>query len=85
MADINTIKNLELFGDGIVKGHSIRPPKNYKTTKQAFWCTRNLQGSERNSGCLGYSEPPKILPKDEKKEFFANGTEKMQDFSQFTE
>ena len=62
--------------DGEVKEYSFRPPKNYKPQKQAFWCTRNLQGIMWKSDCLDNSELPNILPKDTKPEYFAKGTEK---------
>ena len=35
------LKSWEFFS-GIVQGYSFRPPEKCKTTKQAFWCTKNL-------------------------------------------
>ena len=76
LADKNVIKELGVFVDGKVQGYSFRPPKKYKPTKQAIWCTRNLHGIVWNSGRLDYSELSNILPRAEKGELFAKGTEK---------
>ena len=76
LADINVIKELGVFIDGIVQGYSCRPPKKYKPTKQAVWCTRNLLGIVWNSGRLDYSELPNVSPSDEMGEYFAKVTEK---------
>ena len=65
-----------VFIDRKVQRSSFRPPKTYKPTKQALWCTRNLHGIVCNSGGLDYSELPNILHRDVKGEPFANGTEK---------
>ena len=59
----NVIKELEVFIGGRVQGYLFRPPKIYKHTKQAFWCTKNLHGIVRNSGRLDYSELSNILPR----------------------
>ena len=76
LADKNVTKELGVFIDGKVQGYSFRPPKKFKTTKQAFWCTRNLQGNVWNSGRLDYSELSNILPGAVKRQYFAKGTEK---------
>ena len=67
---------MRVFFDGKVQGHSFLPPKKYKPTKQAFWCTRNLHGIVWNSRRLDYSELSNILPRAVKGEYFAKGTEK---------
>ena len=56
LAEKDVKKELGVFIDGSVKGHSFRPPKKYKPTKQAVWCTRNLHGIVWNDGHLDYSE-----------------------------
>ena len=76
LADKNVLKYLGVFIDGNVQGYSCRPPKKYKPTKQAFWCTRNMHGIVWNSGRLENSEFSNILPRAVKCEFFAKGTEK---------
>ena len=43
LVDKEVSKDLGGFIDGKIQGYSFRPPKKYKPTKQAFWCTRNLQ------------------------------------------
>ena len=63
LADKNVIKELGVFINGKVQGYSFRPPKKYKPSKQAFWCTKNLLGIVRNSGRLDYSEPSNTLPR----------------------
>ena len=73
LADKNVFKEMGVFIDGKVQGHSFQPPKKQKPTKQAFWCTRNLHRIVWNSGRLDYSELSNILPRAEK---FAKGTEK---------
>ena len=62
LAHKNVIKELGVFIDGKVQGYSFRPPKKYKPTKQAFWCTRNWHGNVWNSERLDYSELSNILP-----------------------
>ena len=76
LADKNDIKKLGVFIDCKVQGSSIRPPKKYKPTKQAFWCTRNLHVFVSNSTRSDFKELSKILPRDEKGEYFAKGTGK---------
>ena len=71
----NVVKELGVFIDGKVQGYSFRPPKNYKPTRQAFWCTRTLHGIVWNSGRLDYREPSNILPRALKGEG-SKGTEK---------
>ena len=58
----NVIRELGFLIDFIVQGYPFCPPKKYKRTKQAFWCTRNLHGILWNSGGLAYSELSNILP-----------------------
>ena len=48
----------------------------HKPTKQAFWCTRNLQGIVWNSNRLDYIELSNILTGAVKGEYFAKGLEK---------
>ena len=74
LADENVIKELGVFIDAKVQGDSFRPPKKYKPTKQALWCTRNLHGIVWNSGGSDYSELSNILPRAVKGEHFAKGT-----------
>ena len=76
LADINVLKELAVILHGNVQEFSFRPPRKYKPTKQACWCTRNLHGIVSNSVCLNYSELPNILRKDVKAEKFAKRTEK---------
>ena len=80
LANINVIKKLGVFVDGIVQGYSFCPPRKYKPTKQAVWCTKNLHGSVWNSGPSSYSELPNIFPS---KEYFAEGIEKCKTFGNF--
>ena len=42
LADKNVIRKSCVFIDGKVQGYSFCPPKKYRPTKQAFWCTKNL-------------------------------------------
>ena len=76
LADENVFKELGVFCDGKVQGYAFRPPKKYKLTKPAFWCTRNLHGIACNSGRLDYSELLINLHRTVKDEYFAKGTEK---------
>ena len=76
LADRNVMKELGVLIEGKVREYSFRSPKNYKLTKQAFWCTRNLHGIVRNSGRLVYSELPNLLPRNVNGVYFAKGTEK---------
>ena len=76
LADKNVMKELGVFIDVKVQGYSFRPPKKYKPTKQAFWCTRNLHGIVCNSGRLDYRELSNILPRAVNGEHFAKATEK---------
>ena len=80
LADENVIKELGVYIDGKVQGYSFCPPKTYKPTKQAFWCTRNLHGIVWNSGSLDYSELSNIPSRAVKDEYFAKGTEKCKIF-----
>ena len=64
-----------LFIDNQVQAYSFRPPKNYKPTKQAFWCTRNLHGIVWNSGRLDYSELSNVLTRVVNDDYFAKGKE----------
>ena len=68
-------KELGVLMDGKVQGYLLRPPKKYKPTKQAFWCTKKLHGIVWSSGRLHYSELPKILHRPVKGEDSAKGTE----------
>ena len=70
------IRELGVFIDRKVQGYSVCPPKKYKLTKQAFWCTRKLHGIVWNSGRLDYSELSNILPRAVKGEYFAKVTDK---------
>ena len=42
LAEINVLRELGSFFDEKVQGYNFRPPKKYKPTKRAFWCTRKL-------------------------------------------
>ena len=75
LADKKINKKLGIFTDGKVQGYSFRPPKKYKPTKQALWCTRNLQGIVWNSGRLDSSELSNTLPRAVIGEYFAKGFE----------
>ena len=75
-SDEYVFKELGVFIDGRDQAYSFRPPKKYKPTKQAFWCTRNLHRIVCNSGRLDYSELSDILPTAVKGEYFATATEK---------
>ena len=74
LADENLLRELGVSINGNVQGYLFRPPKKCEPTKQAFWCTRNLHKIVWNSGYLGYSELPNILPREIKGEYFAKGT-----------
>ena len=76
LAEKNVIKDLGVFIAGKVQGYPFCLPKQYKPTKQAFWCTRNMKGIVWNSGCLDFSELSNIFPIAVKCETFAKGTEK---------
>ena len=75
VADKNVIEELGVLIDGKVQVYSFCPPKKYKPTKQAFWCTKNLHGIMWNSRRLDYIELSNVLPRAEKGEYFAKGTE----------
>ena len=77
LADKNFIKELGNFVDGRFQGYPFCPPKNYKRTKQLFWCTRNVHGIVWSSGRLDYSELSNHFPRALKGEYFAKGTEKI--------
>ena len=64
--DKKVITELGVFNDGNVRGYSFHPPKEYKSTKQAFWCTGSFHGLMLNNGCLDDSELPNILLRDVK-------------------
>ena len=68
LADKNNNNELGVFIDGKVHGNSLRPPKKCKLTKK-------LQGIVWISGRLDYSGLSDILPRAEKGEYFAKGTE----------
>ena len=76
LAEKNIIKELGVFVDGNVQGFSFRPPKKYKPTKQAFWCTRNLHGIVWNTARSDYSELSDILLRAVYGDHPAKGTEK---------
>ena len=76
LTDINVFKELGIFIDGKVQGYTFCPPKDYKPTRQAIWCTRYLHGIVWNSGRLDYSELPNILPSEVKGDYFAKRIEK---------
>ena len=76
MADKNVIKELGAFIDGKNQGYSFRPPEKYRSTEQAFWCTRNLHGAVWNSGRLDCSELSNIFPRAVKDEYFSKRTKK---------
>ena len=75
-AEKNNITELGVFIIENVQGYPYRPPRTYKPTKQAVWCTENLHGMVWNSGRLNYSELAKIFPSDVKGEIFAEETKK---------
>ena len=56
--------------------YSFCPPNKYKSTKQAFWCARSLQGVLCSSGCLEYIELPNLLSKNVKAKDTAKRTGK---------
>ena len=76
VADKNVIKGLVVFIDDKVQGYLFRPPKKYKPTKQAFWCTTNFHGNVWNSRRLDYIQLSNNLPRAVKGEYIAKGTEK---------
>ena len=76
LADKNVIKELGVFIDGKVQGYSFCPPKKYKPTKQASWCTRKMHGIVWNSGGLYFSGLSNLLLGAVKGEYFAKRTEK---------
>ena len=76
LADRNVFRELGVFNSDKVQGYSFRPPKKYKPTKRAFWCTRNLLGIVWNSGRLDFSELSNILSRAVKGKYFSVGTEK---------
>ena len=72
------VKELGVYIDGHVLGYSFKPPKEYKPSKQAFWCTQNLHKIAWDSGSLSYKTIPGILKvvTTHKATFLAKGTEK---------
>ena len=81
----NVSKECGVFTDETIQGYSFRPPKKYKPTKQAFWCTRNFSGIVQNSGHLKVSELSNILPRYIQGEYFAKRAEKRQILDTFLE
>ena len=61
LAEKNVMKDLGVFIDGKVQGHSFGPSEKYKPTKRAFWWAGNLKRSVWNSGGLSYSDVPNFL------------------------
>ena len=74
LTDNNVQKELGDFFDCILLGYSFCARKNYKLTKQAFWCTRNLHRIVWISGRLGYSELSNAFPMAVKGEYNEEGT-----------
>ena len=74
LADQNNFRELGVFVDGKIQGHSFRPPRNYEPTKQAFWCTKNAQNCVEQ-GRLNYSELANNLSRAVKSEYSAKRTE----------
>ena len=72
------VKELGVYIDGHVLGYSFKPPKEYKPSKQALWCTQNLHQIAWDSGSLSYKTIPGILKvvTTHKATFLAKGTEK---------
>ena len=66
LGDENVVKKMGVFNDGNVHGFSSRLQKDIKSTKEAFWCTKNFQGIVWDSGCLDYCELPNVLLRDVK-------------------
>ena len=75
LADISVIKELGVSNIEKLQEVSFRPPKKNQPTKQAFWCTRKMQGIVWNSECLDYSKRPNILSIDQKSENYAKRRE----------
>ena len=69
-------RDLGVFINGNVQEYSLRLPEKYKPIKSAVSRRRILKRIVWNSGRLDYSELPNILPREEKGENFAKGTEK---------
>ena len=76
LADKDGIKEFGVLNDGKIQGYSLRPPKKYKPTKQAFWWTKNLHKIAWNSGCLHYSELSNIFPRAVNGEYYSKRTKK---------
>ena len=76
LADSHTINELCVSTSRTVQGYRFLPSEVYRTTKQAFWCTRNLHGIVWNSERVDYSELKNFLPEDVKTEHLTMGTEK---------
>ena len=74
-ADKNAIEEFGVFNGGNVQEYSFSPPRNYKATKEAFWCTGNLHGIVQKRGCLDYSELANILPRGSKDIYVEKRTE----------
>ena len=68
IADLNIIEEFGVFVGVKVLGYSLSPPKLYKSTKEAVWCTRNFHRVVLNSGRLDYSELPSLLRRNLKGE-----------------
>ena len=61
----------------------ISSSKKHKRTKQAFWCTRNLQGNAWKNRCLDYRELPNIFSGDVKGYYFEERTETRKNLGNF--
>ena len=72
LADVNESKELGVFIDGNVQGYSICPPKKYKCTKQAVWCTKNLHKVSWNSGRWIRVSLPTFFPVMKRVNFLQN-------------
>ena len=78
LTEINLIKELGLFIDGLVQGFSFCPPKTFKPNKQTTWNTNHLHGFAWSSGKLEYEKLYAVFYniKVMNAEVFAKGFEK---------
>ena len=79
------VKVLGTLKDKTVLGYSFLPLKDYKTTFQAKWSTKNMHGINRNNGKLVYSELASTIHQhcSPTTEYFAKGLKKCKILSTF--
>ena len=75
-ADMSAIEELGFFNNGNFQGFLLRPPKQYKPTKQTLGCTRILHGTVWNTGFLDCCQVFNVRLRDVKCHYVAKGPNK---------